>query len=187
MVRSLVSERSPTIVALPLALLAASLAAIASPIAVAVLAGVTVALATGSSRFGPRHPLERDAPTPIGAAVDAASLSGTDGSVFAERTVLERGFGAFRAASFSDSGGGDDGNGDGAPSSESERTGDSGARSAGDMTRAEARDVLGVSLTADEAEIRAAYRERVKAVHPDNGGDRAAFMRVTAAYERLTG
>ena len=55
-----------------------------------------------------------------------------------------------------------------------------------DLTRSEAREILGVGLTADETEIRAAYRERVKAVHPDNGGSRAAFMRVTAAYERLT-
>lgn len=43
-----------------------------------------------------------------------------------------------------------------------------------------------MGLTADAAEIRRAYRERVKDVHPDNGGDRAAFMRVTAAYERLS-
>ena len=56
---------------------------------------------------------------------------------------------------------------------------------AADLTRAEAREIIGVSLTADEAEIRTAYRERVKAVHPDNGGDRTSFMRVTAAYERL--
>ena len=55
-----------------------------------------------------------------------------------------------------------------------------------DLTRSEAREILGVDLTADEAEIRAAYRERVTAAHPDNGGHRAAFMRVTAAYERLT-
>lgn len=53
------------------------------------------------------------------------------------------------------------------------------------LTRAEARRVLDVSLTAGDAEIRAAYRKRVKAAHPDNGGDRATFVRVTAAYERL--
>ena len=182
MVRSLVSERSPTIVALSLAVLAASLTAIASPIAVGVLAGVALALATGSSRFVPRRPLEleRGAPTPIGTAPDAASIRDANGSAFAARTVLERELGTLRAASFSDS------DGDGDPSPETERTGDGGSRSATDLTRAEARDVLGVSLTADETEIRAAYRERVKAVHPDNGGDRAAFIRVTAAYERLT-
>ena len=60
------------------------------------------------------------------------------------------------------------------------------SRSPTRLTRAEAREILDVGLTADAAEIRAAYRERVKDVHPDNGGDRAAFMRVTAAYERLS-
>ena len=187
MVRSLVSERSPTIVVLPLAVLAASLTAIASPFGVGVLAGaaLAIALATDWSRSVPRHLLEPGAPSPIGTAVDAASLSATNESGFAVRTVLEWGLGTLRAASFSGSGGDGDGTRDGDPSSEPDRAG-GGSRSATDLTRAEAREVLGVSLTADEAEIRAAYRERVKAVHPDNGGDRAAFMRVTAAYERLT-
>lgn len=41
---------------------------------------------------------------------------------------------------------------------------------------------------ADEEAIRRAYRRKVKEVHPDaEGGDEAAFKRVTAAYERLTG
>lgn len=62
----------------------------------------------------------------------------------------------------------------------------SGRRSGDRLTRAQAREILGVGLTADEDEIRAAYRRRVKAVHPDNGGDPEAFMRVTAAYRRLT-
>lgn len=52
-------------------------------------------------------------------------------------------------------------------------------------TVAEARDVLGVDRRADDAEIRRAYRNRVKEVHPDRGGDEEDFKRVTAAYERL--
>lgn len=54
-------------------------------------------------------------------------------------------------------------------------------------TEAEAYRVLGVEVGADEAAVREAYRERVKDVHPDRGGDEAAFKRVTDAYERLTG
>lgn len=54
-------------------------------------------------------------------------------------------------------------------------------------SRREAYDVLGVEPGADQAAIRRAYRERVKAVHPDaKTGDEAEFKRVTAAYERLT-
>jgi curved DNA-binding protein CbpA len=46
--------------------------------------------------------------------------------------------------------------------------------------------VLGVAPDADEDEIRRAYRERAKEVHPDAaGGDEEAFKRVTEAYERL--
>lgn len=42
--------------------------------------------------------------------------------------------------------------------------------------------VLGVPTDASEAEITAAYREKVKRVHPDQGGDREAFRRVREAY-----
>jgi hypothetical protein len=53
-------------------------------------------------------------------------------------------------------------------------------------TPGEARRVLGVAPDADEDEIRRAYRERAKEVHPDAaGGDEEAFKRVTEAYERL--
>lgn len=52
-------------------------------------------------------------------------------------------------------------------------------------TTAEAQSVLGVDPTADQATIKQAYRERVKDVHPDRGGDEAEFKRVTAAYDRL--
>ncbi|MFC7216331.1 DnaJ domain-containing protein [Saliphagus sp. GCM10025334] len=52
-------------------------------------------------------------------------------------------------------------------------------------TTAEARSVLGVDPTADQAAIKQAYRDRVKDVHPDRGGDEAEFKQVTAAYDRL--
>jgi len=41
---------------------------------------------------------------------------------------------------------------------------------------------LGVQAGADMADIRAAYRRRVKETHPDQGGDEAAFKRVREAY-----
>jgi curved DNA-binding protein CbpA len=44
-------------------------------------------------------------------------------------------------------------------------------------------EVLGVSPDADEETLNQAYRERVKEVHPDQGGSVEAFMRVQAAYE----
>jgi DnaJ-domain-containing protein 1 len=44
---------------------------------------------------------------------------------------------------------------------------------------------LGVTPDADEAVIRAAYKERVKQAHPDNGGSRAEFERVQRAREVL--
>lgn len=54
-------------------------------------------------------------------------------------------------------------------------------------TAREAYDALGVEPEADQAAIRAAYRERIKEVHPDaEGGDEAAFRRVREAYERLS-
>lgn len=46
--------------------------------------------------------------------------------------------------------------------------------------------VLGVPATATPAEIQAAYRERVKEVHPDQGGDTAEFRRVREAYATAT-
>jgi len=53
-------------------------------------------------------------------------------------------------------------------------------------TRREAAGVLGVEVGAGEREVRRAYRERVKEVHPDRGGDEERFRRVAAAYERLS-
>lgn len=42
--------------------------------------------------------------------------------------------------------------------------------------------VLGLSPDADVDAVTAAYRERVKEVHPDHGGDEATFRRVREAY-----
>jgi type IV secretory pathway VirB3-like protein len=53
-------------------------------------------------------------------------------------------------------------------------------------SRREAYETLGLDPGADEAEVRRAYRETVKEVHPDRGGDEAEFKEVTRAYERLT-
>lgn len=44
---------------------------------------------------------------------------------------------------------------------------------------------LGVAPTANAAEIRAAYRARSKMLHPDMGGDAAAFDRLQRAYRVL--
>ena len=41
---------------------------------------------------------------------------------------------------------------------------------------------LGLPAEASSEEIRAAYRERVKEVHPDHGGDEEAFKQVREAY-----
>lgn len=52
---------------------------------------------------------------------------------------------------------------------------------------AEAYRTLGLDADADAGAVRRAYRERVKAVHPDReGGDEEEFLRVKRAYERLT-
>lgn len=47
-------------------------------------------------------------------------------------------------------------------------------------------EVLGVSKTASDDEVRAAYRRAVKAVHPDAGGTSALFRLVQDAGETLT-
>nr|WP_303650396.1 J domain-containing protein [Halalkalicoccus sp. NIPERK01] len=41
---------------------------------------------------------------------------------------------------------------------------------------------LGLPTDASEAEVRAAYREKIKRVHPDQGGSRESFERVREAY-----
>ena len=47
-------------------------------------------------------------------------------------------------------------------------------------------DALGVSKTADAAEIKKAYRKAAIKNHPDKGGDPEKFKEVTAAYEVLS-
>jgi DnaJ-domain-containing protein 1 len=42
--------------------------------------------------------------------------------------------------------------------------------------------VLGLPSGASESEVKAAYREKVKEVHPDHGGDTEEFRRVREAY-----
>jgi len=46
-------------------------------------------------------------------------------------------------------------------------------------------DILGLDPDADDADIVRAYRERVKEVHPDQGGTVSEFRAVQTAYERL--
>jgi hypothetical protein len=54
-------------------------------------------------------------------------------------------------------------------------------------TRSEALERLDLESSDDQSDVRAAYREKVKEVHPDTtGGDEEAFKRVTAAYDRLS-
>jgi len=51
----------------------------------------------------------------------------------------------------------------------------------------EAARTLGVSPDASEAELKHAYRRKVKEAHPDaDGGTEEAFKRVTRAYDRLS-
>ena len=46
-------------------------------------------------------------------------------------------------------------------------------------------DVLGVSRSASDADVRDAYRRKVKTTHPDAGGSAEAFREVQEAYETL--
>jgi len=48
-----------------------------------------------------------------------------------------------------------------------------------------AHTILGVDRDASPEKIRAAYRERVKETHPDQGGDEAEYQRVQEAREEL--
>ena len=53
------------------------------------------------------------------------------------------------------------------------------------MARREAFDALGLDTDASQDQIKSAYRDRVKEVHPDSGGDEESFKRVNRAYETL--
>jgi hypothetical protein len=67
------------------------------------------------------------------------------------------------------------------------RRGRTAPRTTDGPSTSEARRILGVDAGADQAAIKAAYRERVKQTHPDTeGGDEEAFKQVNKAYERLS-
>ncbi len=54
------------------------------------------------------------------------------------------------------------------------------------MDRARAAQILGVGLTASRDQVRDAFRNRAREVHPDSGrGDAAAMVELNAAYEVL--
>jgi hypothetical protein len=42
---------------------------------------------------------------------------------------------------------------------------------------------LGLSLPCTEADLKQAYRQRVKLLHPDHGGDQRRFLRLQADFE----
>lgn len=46
-------------------------------------------------------------------------------------------------------------------------------------------EVLGVSATASQDELRRAYRKQARQTHPDTGGDAAKFQAVQSAWERV--
>ncbi|MFC6836220.1 J domain-containing protein [Halomarina ordinaria] len=58
---------------------------------------------------------------------------------------------------------------------------DESERGAFDRTRA-AFAVLGLPASASERQVKAAYREKAKATHPDQGGDPEAFKQLQEAY-----
>ena len=53
------------------------------------------------------------------------------------------------------------------------------------MDEPEALRVLGLQGPVDAGEVKRAYRRLARELHPDAGGDAAAFQRVQAAYERI--
>ena len=52
-------------------------------------------------------------------------------------------------------------------------------------SRSEARSILGVPGYPSEDEIERAYRELCMRLHPDKGGDKAAFVQAQHAYDVL--
>ena len=68
----------------------------------------------------------------------------------------------------------------------SQRTGRAPSANSG-PTAAEAYQCLDLDPSADQSTVKAAYREKVKEVHPDtDGGDEQSFKEVKEAYERLS-
>jgi DnaJ-class molecular chaperone len=53
------------------------------------------------------------------------------------------------------------------------------------MTDAEAIAALGAAPDASEAELKSAYRQRLRLTHPDCGGSTIHLMRVTEAWRTL--
>lgn len=54
------------------------------------------------------------------------------------------------------------------------------------MSAADDLMLLGLLPTASAIEVKAAYRRRALELHPDRGGDQAAFAALAAAYKRLS-
>ncbi|WP_137284820.1 J domain-containing protein [Halorussus salinisoli] len=104
-----------------------------------------------------------------------------------QRTASERGgFGAGPRDSYSERRGGFGARG--ARGGRGRRARAGSARVGGDSgpSAAEAYRVLGLDADADSEEVKQAYREKVKTVHPDReSGDESEFKRVKEAYERL--
>ena len=55
------------------------------------------------------------------------------------------------------------------------------------MKSVKALQVMGLKAGASKAELKAAFRERAKVLHPDKGGSAEAFKELVAAYESLSG
>lgn len=53
------------------------------------------------------------------------------------------------------------------------------------LSEAEARATLGVGPDADDAEVRAAHRRLITALHPDKGGSAELTRRINAARDLL--
>ena len=53
------------------------------------------------------------------------------------------------------------------------------------MSDSQARAILGVSQSATEKEIRAAFRRRIQSAHPDHGGSNEEAARLSAARDFL--